>query len=156
MREGEGESVWQGVMSREGGKEGKRKWENRGREERRGFRCSLFIEWWSTTGPFEGWNESWVVTKHTERNKTPLSSPSPPLWAVTQLYFSGKMNDFEAWMRGSFDGGASSLTFLSFFSFFLNGSFLFSQAAASTSEVRAETGLPPARLWHSSLCIVGS
>lgn len=33
------------------------------------------------------------------------------------------------------------------FSFFVsNGSFLFSQAAVSTSEVRAETGLPPARL----------
>lgn len=126
-------------MSQGEGEEVKRKWEME--EERAKRLCwSLFIDWLSSTGPFEGWNESWVVTRHTHTYREahslffPFSGLSPSCISAEDEWLRSVNERIVWWQRSA-----------RVFPF---------QTAARSSEVKARTGLPPVRLWHSSLCIV--
>lgn len=94
------------------------------------------------------WVRSWHQT-HTYGETHSSSSSSFYLSLGCHLAtFLWKMNDFEAWMRGSFDS-AARLVYLSV----IGASPSFSLQLVPLRWTK-KTGQPPASLWHWRLCIV--
>lgn len=127
-----GESVWWGVMSQV--KRGffffKRE---AGAKKKSGGEALLVFVYWLIECHGAVWRVKWVMSCHRTHMQTYTGgnthfSPSPGRHPAVFLW---KMNDFEAWMRGSFDSGAQLVYFPFCRSFFF-------QAAACTSEMRAK------------------